>query len=343
MSYVADYVLLDDFHTTGGGRCQWTFATKDGVDYFIKRFLAPKRVVPGGPGGPATIRARLARCEAFEARQNRLLATLAGKTGKGGNLIAPVEFFSYDGSYYKVTEKIESKGLSPASISALPLANQQMIIRSAANSVRILHSCRIVHGDLKKDNIIIRTRTGGTTTASIIDFDDSYFEGEPPLPPEEFTFDPSYAAPEVYRFIADPSPAHAAKLMAAADIYSLGIVFCEYLSGEKPKVIGGHSRYTGEVLLKGGRLSVPDLGAWNGFKPVLQSMLARDPATRPNLKEVLDQLKTGSKPHARAGAPTPPPIVIKLGPRSGSERKDDKPTGTKPITLRGTLAPKDRA
>ena len=30
------YKLLEDFKIVGGGTCQWTFASKDGGDFFVK-------------------------------------------------------------------------------------------------------------------------------------------------------------------------------------------------------------------------------------------------------------------------------------------------------------------
>jgi serine/threonine protein kinase len=187
---IGGYSITSEFTTAGGGRCQWAFARKGSTEYFLKCFLSPKQVIPGKTrGSPSTVAAQRARCTAFEIRHNKLLSALAGKSGAGGNLIAPIDFFSYDGKYYKVTEKV-STGVPPDRVSGLGHDSKLLVLRSAANSIRILHSAGIVHGDIKPDNIIVRDRGGGKTTSSIIDFDDSYFLGDPPMPPEELTFDP---------------------------------------------------------------------------------------------------------------------------------------------------------
>jgi len=288
---IGGYELATEFTTTGGGRCRWAFARRDDDEYFLKCFLSPKQFIPGkSAGGRATMEARQAACRTFEDRQSRLLTALDGKTGLGGNLIAPLDFFSFDGCYYKVTEKIKDHGLKFDQIRHLPEPAQMMLLRSAAGAVRVLHSGGLVHGDIKVDNIIIRRRDERTFTASVIDFDDSYFQGEPPTPPEEFTFDPPYAAPEIFRYIPERNPRTAKSLTTAADVFSLGVVFCEYLTGEKPTPVGS--------------IRLPSAPRAAVAMDVVRSMLALDPRERPALKSVLDRL-TGPR-----GAPIPPTAKI---------------------------------
>lgn len=304
---IGGYSVLGDFTRAGGGRCEWAFAERDDIEYFLKCFLSPKQVVPGrSRGSAATIAAQQARCDAFEARQNKLLEALTGKSGAGGNLIAPIDFFSYDGRYYKVTEKVEA-GISTEGVGLLPVSSRLFVLRSAANSIRILHSCELVHGDVKADNIIVRDRGGGKVTSSIIDFDDSYFSGSPPMPPEELTFDPPYAAPEVFRFIADPTIRNAATLGTKADVFSLGVVFCEYIAGRKP--IGVGRPYLGEALILGGSIDLPSFPPlWETQRPLVARMLALNPSARPDLTEVLEAL-----PKPAAAASTPPHRVTAMG------------------------------
>jgi eukaryotic-like serine/threonine-protein kinase len=39
---IKGYTILQDFTTAGGGLSKWTFARKNGREYFFKEFLAPK-------------------------------------------------------------------------------------------------------------------------------------------------------------------------------------------------------------------------------------------------------------------------------------------------------------
>jgi hypothetical protein len=38
---VNGYTILEDFRVVGAGLSKWTFAAKDGREYFIKEFLSP--------------------------------------------------------------------------------------------------------------------------------------------------------------------------------------------------------------------------------------------------------------------------------------------------------------
>jgi len=345
MMQIGSYLVTENFRTAGGGRGEWSFARRGGKTYFIKRFLAPKPVTPGQLGGAKTIERQRRRCAAFEARQNRILAALDGKVGEGGNLVAPIDFFQYEGSYYKVTEKIDTKGVTADAIPRLPIDAQQIILRSAANSLGVLHKCGIVHGDIKTDNVLIRSREGGLLTASLIDFDDSYFSSEPPIPPEEFVFDPPYAAPEAFFYVLDPDPFKARELTRAADIFGLGILFHEYLSGDKPRPASGATAYVGEALLRGaGGVEITLPPAWAGLAPLLTAMLDPIPYKRPKIDDVKEGLRTaaGSASPAPASGPRLRLNVgaakTDLGGRS-AEAGAPEPAKAAP-KLRGSLAPR---
>lgn len=340
---IGGYLVIQNFTTAGGGRGEWSFARKGGKVYFIKRFLSPKPVTPGQLGGAATLERQRRRCAAFEARQNRILAALDGHVGEGGNLIAPIDFFQFEGSYYKVTEKIESKGVTAESVSRLAPGMQLIILRSAANSLGILHTCGIVHGDIKADNVLIRARAGGLMTASLIDFDDSYFASEPPIPPEEFVFDPPYAAPEAFAYVLDPDPFKARALTRAGDIFGLGILFHEYLTGRKPQIVGAESAYVGEALLQGGAVEAALAAPWDALTPLLKAMLDPKPHCRPKIDAVKNAL--GAVAIAPATGAAAEPAAGRLHLNLGTAKTSAEPAAqeAKPAPkLRGTLAPRDQ-
>lgn len=61
-----------------------------------------------------------------------------------------------------------------------------------------LHHAGIVHADIKLDNVIFRKLPSGRITGKVIDFDNSFWEKQPPASDEEILGDPVYMAPETF-------------------------------------------------------------------------------------------------------------------------------------------------
>lgn len=201
-----------------------------------------------------------------------------------------------------------------------------------------------MHGDIKADNVLIRARAGGLMTASLIDFDDSYFASEPPIPPEEFVFDPPYAAPEAFRYVLDPDPLKARALTQAGDIFGLGILFHEYLTGRKPQIAGADSAYVGEALLQGGAVAVAPPPPWDSLSALLQAMLDPAPQQRPKIDDVKDALRSVAIAPATAGAHEPAGGRLHLNLGTAKTAAEPAAPEAKPAPkLRGTLAPRDQS
>src|SRR4030095_2742992 len=92
------------------------------------------------------------------------------------------------------------------------------ILRECLTGVAAMHRARLIHGDLKPANIMVK-RTGN---CKIIDFGSAALEDEPTTRP---LWTPRYAAIEVLE---------GAPQTAASDLASLGYIFYEMLSGQFP-------------------------------------------------------------------------------------------------------------
>ena len=317
------YKILKDF-VVAGGMSKVTFAEKGGKEYFIKEFLSPKYPVPESPGSEKIKAQKRKACELFEKHHRELNKKIASKVSLGGNLVFAVDFFRNGTCYYKVTEKIDTASLNCAEISRLPLENILVIAKSVCHSVRILHSLNIVHGDLKPDNILIKKTSAGFS-GKLIDFDDSYFCGNPPKDRESLVGTPEYYSPEQAAYIMDEDEEISGDtLTLKSDIFTLGIILCEYFTGEKPKLADGYSStYSCIENCKSYSFakSVP-----NAIDELLKRMLCLRPIDRPTIDEVFNILKS-IDPKSKRKETSLPPTKAKVGLRGtlvSSKKEDEK-------------------
>lgn len=291
------YTILQDF-IVAGGMSKISFASKDGKEYFIKEFLYPKYPLPDSPGSEKIKEQKRKACEKFEQHHRELNKRIASKVSIGGNLVFALDFFRHGSCYYKVTEKIDTTSLSPTDISRLPIDDILLISKCVCHSLKIMHDLGIVHGDLKPDNILIK-KTATGFSAKLIDFDDSYFSGEPPTN-ENVVGTPEYFSPEQAAYIMDEDDEVDGKtLTLKSDIFTLGIILCEYFTGSKPLVEEKYKTVWNSVN--------------NGITPkftkkisakiddLLTMMLQKDVCKRPTIYEVFKTLKEYDKTEPPSG------------------------------------------
>jgi serine/threonine protein kinase len=171
-----------------------------------------------------------------------------------------------------------------------------------------------VHSDLKPSNVLVKRTELGYTT-KLIDFDSSYIAGNPP-PPEEIVGTMNYYSPELVRYIQ--GSAAPGELTEASDIFALGLIYAEYLTGAMPPFDPAHHEPAIAVLhgqpLKLGPTRVPTL-----ITDLVERMLLPDPAARPSVAQVhstLMSLRGDAAPSTTARAPVP--IRLPVVPRDSA-------------------------
>ncbi len=297
------YLVTRDFDSANGGQCQWGFALNifNENEYFVKKFLTP--VYPGekAPGSEKGKQKRRDQCDQFAIKQLAIQEALSA-CGTGGSVVVMVDFFKYGDEYgehfFKVCQKVDTSSFSKE-IHTLESKKRLFVMLTAAGALKILHSNGIVHLDLKPDNILIQ-EWEGRQVAKIIDFDSSIIEGE--LIAAEFLVgDPVYYSPEFAKHIATAgkTPAPTKK----SDIFSLGLIFCQYWTGNRP-VLSERYTYAHEALLDGQKIQVKPIKNKSKLRGTLienpldkevrkliEEMLALNHEKRPDINQVHQQLK----------------------------------------------------
>ena len=307
---VRGYRVVTEPTGAGCARCQWAFASKDGREFHIKQFLMPRWPLDSTPGSAKGKAAKRARCQVFEDRHNRIMEATQKVSVGGGNLVVAIAFFRDGCQYYKVTERVDGVAMpDPRSISP---KQRTVLLHTLMNSVEILHRSKIVHNDLKPDNLLLRQTERGLYSAKLIDFDDSYFVGDP-APPEDIVADPAFYSPELLRYIKTGEDADPRWLTTASDVFALGLIFHILLTGSRPAAADHADAYPAETLLGRGSLVLSgDLGETQ--RDLISQMLAVEPGDRPEARDIIARLKSTSAADGAIVAPAPAPAPVKPAP-----------------------------
>lgn len=287
-SRIRGYTLTSGTGASDAGTSMWAFAEKEGVEYFIKCYLSPTYPADDAPGSPKAKEIKRARCRAFEHRTKAVEAVLL-KCGDESFLVRSVDFFREQGAYFKVTRKIDAERVA---VAQLPPNQQLLVMLTAAYGIRTLHTrAPLIHADIKPENILLR-RAGHRYLASLIDFDAGFFTHAPPLR-ESLVGDQRYCSPELIDYLDNGNER---LLTQKADVFSLGLVFGEYLCGRLPEFPERYS-YPGEALLDGAaiRLPPPRRDTLTPALPIIEKMLDKDPEKRPDMADVHETLRKLNK------------------------------------------------
>jgi predicted Ser/Thr protein kinase len=188
---------------------------------------------------------------------------------------------------YLAMEFVEGRSLAEiVRNEPLPYEAVRSLLKRLATGLHAAHERGITHRDVSSDNIMIPG--GDVARAKIIDFGiaRSTLLQEHTIIGGGFAGKYNYVSPEQLGLFGGD-------VRAKSDIYSLGLVLVEALTGQ-PIDMGGTQA---AVLDK--RRKVPDLGAIDlRIRPLLEKMLQPDPAARP---DSMMQVATWPLPTSHAG------------------------------------------
>jgi serine/threonine protein kinase len=132
-----------------------------------------------------------------------------------------------EGELYLVMEYLVGLSLSSElARGPMQLSRGVDILEQMCAALARSHDLGVVHRDLKSDNILLTTRGGRKDFVKILDFGLAHLAMDPRLAPKGAVFGtPEYMAPE---------QARGEEATAQSDLYALGVLFFEMLTGQLP-------------------------------------------------------------------------------------------------------------
>lgn len=238
------------------------------------------------------------------------------------NVVVVLDAGEHDGRAFVVTELVRGPSLRTL-LATGPVAPDRVarLGHQLASALACAHEHGVVHRDLTPANVLVDDESG---EAKLIDFGIAMSEHAAGLTATGLVVGtPAYLAPE---------QVEGRRATATSDVYSLGLVLIEALTGRRP-FPGGPTATTAARLVADA--PVPDeLPA--GWSRVLGPMTRRDPDRRPSAAAVAAGLAalvpTGT------GAPLTTPTLLD-GPRVGATAAPTSSTPMATAARTATLAP----
>lgn len=163
-----------------------------------------------------------------------------------------------------IEEFVEGQTLRQAMESGLDRTRSLILLSRIAFALAAVHGAGLVHRDLKPDNVILR----GGDTPVLIDFGVALLAG---ARHQAGTGTPAYMAPE---------QACGERIDARADLYALGVMAYEMLTGARPEVPRSLLPFTGFAQMRAIRRSLTAAG----IVPDVADLVSRLLAPRPRLR-----------------------------------------------------------
>lgn len=298
MRTLGRYKLITQLSNKDAGSCRWCIASLNGQEYFVKEFLEPKYPANDTTSSLAKIERKIKKCRSFEEKKKKLYRTI--NYCSDGNAVRVNDFFRVGAKYYMAMPKINAVKIDAEDIAGFNEDKKRKLCAIIAHSVAMLHNGCFVHSDIKHSNVLFTHTKKGALTVKLIDYDAGFFEDEPPTHPEEIGGDQVYFSPEVWLALCGESVTLARKI----DVFALGILFYQYMTGKLPEYDTEKYSCVGEAVAMGDTVSL-SLALPIDILRLLGKMLSKKPEDRPTAWEAYNVL---IKPFKSGPEPKPEPI-----------------------------------
>jgi serine/threonine protein kinase len=248
------------------------------------------------------------------ARKRDLLGRFQREAESAGgleseNVAAAVDLgVSADGSPYIVMEYLVGESLEHLREreGTLPASRATDLVQQACRGIQAAHARGIVHRDLKPQNLFVCRREGGTDLVKVLDFGVAKLEvleqNSAATRTGTVLGTPSYMSPEQAR--GEKGVGH------AADVYALGAILYELLSGKKPHPGESHNAILHHISTQPAvLLSTVTEGLPAELVSVVMKALAAAPEDRPPSADAFAQQLSPWVERKNWPAPAPAPMT----------------------------------
>jgi len=279
---INNYSFEKPLTSDNSGFSKWGIGTRGGQKYFVKEFLSPVYPTEDAPFTQKKREERIRLCQTFVEGKSKLYSAI--RDASDGHVIAIEQFFRVGSKFYISTKAITDPVMSISAIAKCSFLNRIRLCCSIAHAMAEIHKKKIVHADIKPDNIMVVCKGG--LCPNIIDFDCSFFESESPKLGEELNGDLVYLSPEAYLHIAEIE----SNLSCKMDVFALGLLFHQYFTGKLPGFDTAEYQYAYESVLDDHPLDVQDIEGLD-CRQLIAQMLQKKPEDRPDMSAVFTSFK----------------------------------------------------
>lgn len=278
---INNYSFEKPLASDNSGFSKWGIGTRCGKTYFVKEFLSPVYPAEDSVFTEKKKQERIRLCQTFVEEKTNLY--LAIRDASDGHVITVEQFFRVGAKFYISTKAITDPLMSISNIARCSFVDRLCLCCAIAHAMAQIHEKKIIHADIKPDNILVVQQKG--LRANIIDFDCSFFESKSPKLGEELNGDLVYLSPEGFLHIAGIE----SNLSCKMDVFALGLLFCQYFTGKLPDFDTTEYQYAYESVLDDNPMGLQDVTN-EACRNILEQMLKKNPDDRPDMNEVFQTL-----------------------------------------------------
>ena len=268
----------------------------EGDVFFIKRLMNMKYPLENKTIGAEVLRKKQEFCNNHFRKFSEVYNSVKRGCGESGACVPILDYFRDGPFYYTVYRRINADTLSLEEISSLASEEKYKILLRLVQGLMPLHVLGVIHGDLKPDNILVQKKDD-SWRIRLIDMNDCYVAGQP-NEPGAVLGTMEYYSPELanYNFyeIEDPEDEEemalvrrmANSLTVKSDVFALGIIFCEFFSGQRPAITDDSISGIFEAARKNSLELPKGIQKDAKLSALINKMLAPDFRDRPTLTQV---------------------------------------------------------